>query len=211
MCSMSRGGKVTPEFRREAVRLALTSGRTRREVADDLGVGLSSLTRWIGSDREEGGADEADSDLRAELKRLRRENAVLKQSTTFQEKRPPSSPERQVDELCLHRGGEGTLPDHPDVPDARRQPERLFCLGERPACQRQRADLVHLAHIRTAFALSNGTCGTPRMHRDLVDEGHAIGRHRTARLMRQNCLIARQKRRFKRRTDSEHAWPIAPV
>jgi putative transposase len=48
------------------------------------------------------------------------------------------------------------------------------------------------------------------MHRDLKDEGHKIGRHRTARLMRENQLIARQKRRFKRTTDSEHAWPVAP-
>ena len=38
----------------------------------------------------------------------------------------------------------------------------------------------------------------------------AIGRRRTARLMRENGLRARQKRRFKRTTDSEHAWPIAP-
>lgn len=59
------------------------------------------------------------------------------------------------------------------------------------------------------FALSNGTYGSPRMHRDLIDEGHQIGRHRTARLMRENGLVARQKRRFKRTTDSEHAWPIA--
>ena len=28
--------------------------------------------------------------------------------------------------------------------------------------------------------------------------------------MRENQLIARQKRRFKRTTDSKHAWPIAP-
>ncbi len=28
--------------------------------------------------------------------------------------------------------------------------------------------------------------------------------------MRQNQLIARQKRRFKRTTDSEHAWAVAP-
>jgi putative transposase len=48
------------------------------------------------------------------------------------------------------------------------------------------------------------------MHRDLVDGGHEIGRHRTARLMRENQLIARQKRRFKRTTDSEHAWHVAP-
>ena len=48
------------------------------------------------------------------------------------------------------------------------------------------------------------------MTSDLVDEGHEIGRHRTARLMRENQLIAQQKRRFKRTTDNEHAWPVAP-
>ena len=69
---------------------------------------------------------------------------------------------------------------------------------ERPTCRRQQRDMVYLAHIRTAFALADGTCGSPRMQRDLVDEGHEIGRHRTARPMRENRLIARQKRRFKR-------------
>ena len=38
---------VTAEFRAEAVRLAQTSGRSRREVAADLGVGLSMLRHWI--------------------------------------------------------------------------------------------------------------------------------------------------------------------
>lgn len=32
----------TDEFRREAVRIALTSGLTRRQLASDLGVGLST-------------------------------------------------------------------------------------------------------------------------------------------------------------------------
>jgi len=86
----------------------------------------------------------------------------------------------------------------------------FFAWRDRPACQRQKHDLVCLAHIRTAFALSNGTYGSPRMHRDLIDGGHQIGRHRTARLMRENGLVARQKRRFKRTTDSGHAWPVAP-
>jgi transposase InsO family protein len=35
-------------------------------------------------------------------------------------------------------------------------------------------------------------------------------RLRTARLMRENGLKARQKRRFKRTTDSHHAFPVAP-
>ena len=64
---------------------------------------------------------------------------------------------------------------------------------------------------KTAFCWRPDRFGPAEsMHRDLVDEGHEIGRHRTARLMRQNQLIARQKRRFKRMTDSEYAWPVAP-
>ena len=36
---------MTPEFRREAVRLALTSDWTRREIVEDLGIGLLTWTR----------------------------------------------------------------------------------------------------------------------------------------------------------------------
>ena len=85
-----------------------------------------------------------------------------------------------------------------------------FAWKGRPACRRQREDMVLLAHVRSAFALSNGTYGSPRMTHELRDQGLQIGRRRTARLMRDNGLKARQKRRFKRTTDSEHAWPIAP-
>lgn len=42
---MGKQRGFTPEFEDEAVRLALTSGRTRRELAENLGVGLSTLTR----------------------------------------------------------------------------------------------------------------------------------------------------------------------
>ena len=42
----------TQEFENEALRLALTSGRTRRALAENLGVGLSTLTRWIGRRRD---------------------------------------------------------------------------------------------------------------------------------------------------------------
>ena len=72
----------TQEFRDEAVRLAQTSGRSRREVAADLGIGLSTLRNWIDRRRERQ-MDEPPSDrqedMAAELKRLRRENEVLRQ------------------------------------------------------------------------------------------------------------------------------------
>jgi putative transposase len=48
------------------------------------------------------------------------------------------------------------------------------------------------------------------MTRELRDSGLTVGRRRTARLMRENGLRARQKRRVKRTTDSQHAWPVAP-
>jgi putative transposase len=69
---------------------------------------------------------------------------------------------------------------------------------------------VLLAHIRSAFALSNATYGSPRMTRELRDDGVTIGRQRVARLMRENALKARQRRRFKRTTDSLRAFPVAP-
>lgn len=37
----------TDELRKDAVRIALTSGFSRRQVADDLGVGLSTLNKWV--------------------------------------------------------------------------------------------------------------------------------------------------------------------
>ena len=76
---MGRGIRFTTEFKREAVRLVLSSGRPRTEIAEDLGVGLSSLTRWIGQYRGEEMPPEIRDDLQAELKRLRKENAVLRQ------------------------------------------------------------------------------------------------------------------------------------
>ena len=102
---MGNGNRPTPEFRREAVRLALTSGRTRREIAEDLGIGLSTLTRWLGQERDPGEPSEAPVDLLAELKRLRRENAVLKQERDILRKPRPSSRKREIDDRRLHRSG----------------------------------------------------------------------------------------------------------
>jgi len=41
----------TDEFRKDAVRIALTSGLRRRHVADDLGVWLSTLNKWVSAHR----------------------------------------------------------------------------------------------------------------------------------------------------------------
>jgi transposase len=69
----------TEEFKREAVRLAKTSGLTRKQVAADLGIGLSTLGKWISADRPEAPADLPPVDLLKEVEQLRRENRILKE------------------------------------------------------------------------------------------------------------------------------------
>jgi hypothetical protein len=51
--------QFTKEFEEEAVRLLRTSGRTKREIGEDLGVSLSTLTRWLSQGRD-GEMDEPD-------------------------------------------------------------------------------------------------------------------------------------------------------
>jgi transposase-like protein len=41
------GIRRTKEFRSEAVRIALTSGLSLKQVSADLGIGLSTLGKWI--------------------------------------------------------------------------------------------------------------------------------------------------------------------
>lgn len=79
---MSRSRRFTTEFETEAVQLVQTSGRTQREVAADLGIGLSTLVRWIGRNRDrqiDHPPPGRQEDMATELKRLRRENEILRQ------------------------------------------------------------------------------------------------------------------------------------
>ena len=73
------GLKRTDEFRQDAVRIALTSGLTRKQVADDLGVGMSTLNKWITAYRDTDVVSKEDLDLAEENERLRREIRLLKE------------------------------------------------------------------------------------------------------------------------------------
>ncbi|WP_354434609.1 hypothetical protein [Martelella mangrovi] len=55
------------------MRVALTSGLPRRQVAADFGVGFSTLSRWIQQDRRNPEKPTTQSDLEREVAELRKE------------------------------------------------------------------------------------------------------------------------------------------
>ena len=71
--------KHSEEFRQEAVRIALTSGLPRERVASDLGIGKSTLGKWIAQYRPTDLISAAQADLARENERLRLENRILKE------------------------------------------------------------------------------------------------------------------------------------
>lgn len=76
----------SPEYRREAARLVIDTGRTIAAVAREIGVGEQLLGRWVHAERDRaGGGPDAPLDLdeRAELGRLRREVQELRMDNEF--------------------------------------------------------------------------------------------------------------------------------
>jgi transposase len=79
------------EFRRDAVALVRSSGKTVTQVARDLGVNRETLRQWVTQDRiDQGELGGLTSSEREELRRLRREVAelrmereILKQAAAF--------------------------------------------------------------------------------------------------------------------------------
>jgi putative transposase len=71
-------------------------------------------------------------------------------------------------------------------------------------------DIQMLALIQSIHAELKGIYGSPRMVRELRDRGFPASKERVERLMRENDIRARHKRRYKVTTDSKHNLPIAP-
>lgn len=86
---------------------------------------------------------------------------------------------------------------------------RAWKRGGTPSRERL-SDTQMLALIRTLHAQLKGAYGSPRMLKEIRARGFPAGKARIERLMRDNGIRARHKRRWRATTDSRHTLPVAP-
>jgi transposase len=131
--------KHSEEFKREAVRIALTSGLPRARVAADLGVGKSTLGKWVADYRPSDLPSAPQADLALENERLRQENRVLKEEREILKKHVLSlskgllsSSPRNDHEVRVHRCLAASMAGRDTVPSDACQRTRLSLLAIPP-------------------------------------------------------------------------------
>lgn len=80
----------------------------------------------------------------------------------------------------------------------------------RPPLAREQSNRLLAIEIKRVFENEMGRPGAPRIVRRLQNEGKVAGRHRVARIMRDNGWRANAARKFKATTNSKHSLPVAP-
>ncbi len=86
--SKSKRKSYSPAYRRDAAHLVIDTGRPIAVVAREIGVGEALLGRWVAIERahDDDPPRALDVDERAELERLRVENAELRMDREFLKK-----------------------------------------------------------------------------------------------------------------------------
>jgi putative transposase len=85
-----------------------------------------------------------------------------------------------------------------------------YAWRRRPESTRAREDRRLAVKVRESFELGRTYYGSPRILKDLKAEGERVSRKRVIRLMQEQGLVARVRRRYRCTTMSDHDQPIAP-
>ncbi|MGT2433251.1 IS3 family transposase [Cupriavidus basilensis] len=205
--------EFTAEFKEQAVR-QLRAGKTTGELAAELGVSDQTLRNWrkaAEAGKLNGAGAKPVTAEQMELSRLRAEN------------------KRLAMELEIGKKGSGVLREGPSVKYAWIEQERatyplaILCgvltvsvNGYRAwkrggtLSRKRLTDTQMMTLIRAIHAQLKGAYGSPRMLREIRARGFPASKERVERLMRENGIRARHKRRWRATTNSRHSLPIAP-
>jgi putative transposase len=85
----------------------------------------------------------------------------------------------------------------------------FYAWQRRPESAHARRDRHLRVRVRASHDASRRAYGRPRIWKDLVEDGERISEKRVGRLMREEGIVARARRRFKVTTMSDHDQPVA--
>ncbi len=85
----------------------------------------------------------------------------------------------------------------------------FYAWRKRPESPRSQQNRQLLMEIKAVHQKSRKTYGSPRIHAELNEIGHACSRYRVARLMRQHGIVSKHKKKFRLTTNSVHSYPVA--
>ena len=88
-------------------------------------------------------------------------------------------------------------------------PSGFYAARGRPESARTQTDLRLRVLVRASFDESHQRYGSPRIHEDLIEQGERVSRKRVIRLMQEDGLEARARKRFTCTTMSDHDQPVA--
>ena len=201
----------TDAYKTGAVRLVLDEGKTVAAAARDLGLTESSLRNWVEqarADRTKGKTGLTTEErtelaaLRKDNRELRMERDILKKAAAFfarnqascslgSTRRRPSSRSRSCVSTCRSRPAAFTRRAVDPNPRARRPTDACasWCVP------------------RSTRAISG--MAAPRIHEDLIEQEERVSRKRVIRLMQEDGLEARARKRFTCTTMSDHDQPVA--
>lgn len=86
----------------------------------------------------------------------------------------------------------------------------FYAWQRRPPSDRDRETQLVIEHIRTVHRASHAVYGSPRVYHALRRAGHAVGKHRIARLMQQEGLRGRAAQRFRYIATRHSELPAPP-
>lgn len=88
-------------------------------------------------------------------------------------------------------------------------PSGYYAARGRPESTHTRDDKRLRVQVRASFDQSRKRYGSPRVYEDLIEQGIRVSPKRVARLMQEDGLVARARKRFKNTTMSDHDQPVA--
>lgn len=88
-------------------------------------------------------------------------------------------------------------------------PSGFYAARARPESTHALTDRRLKVLVRASFDASKQRYGSPRIHEDLIEQDERVGRKRLVRLMQEDGLRARRRKRYKLTTMSDHDQPVA--